>query len=140
MNQLDFNKLLEKYLEGSCSPDEEAVVTEWYAKQDQKILPELNEAEKQVLEKRIWTNIKAKTFSEKRSLLSIPPQYRRIFWYGLAASILFLAVVFVRQQMTLDRPNETAQIGARPDVEIKNTSEKNQEIRLEDSSLVILEP
>jgi transmembrane sensor len=139
MNQTDFNKLLEKYLDGSCSPDEEIQVSEWAEKQNQKEMTELSDIEKHETEKRIWSNIKSKTFTGKQ-VLSRAPQYFRLFGYGVAASVALFALLFWYQQSSSKSFLGTEQLVSKTDVEIKNTSDKRQDVHLEDGSLVILEP
>jgi transmembrane sensor len=139
MNQTDFNKLLEKYLEGSCSPDEEIQVSEWVEKQNQREIVEMSETEKHETEKRIWSNIKSKTFTDKQTL-SKTPQYFRLFGYAAAASIALFALLFWYQQSSSKSFLNSETLGNKTDVEIKNTSDKKQDVRLEDGSLVILEP
>jgi transmembrane sensor len=139
MSQFEFNKLLEKYLEGGCSTAEEYQISEWYEMQNLKELPDLPETQKQAIEKKIWANIKSKTLARKGVMRVLPPQYKKLFWYGAAASVAFL-ILFFGVQNTPFKNSDSTQIGIKPDVEIKNTSDKNQEIRLEDSSLVVLEP
>jgi transmembrane sensor len=139
MSQFEFNKLLEKYIEGDCSPEEEGQISEWYKMQNLKELPDLPETQKLAIEKRIWGNVKSNTLSKKGIVWLLSPQYKKLFWYGTAASIAFLIFIFGGQN-TLIKNSDSAQLGVKPDVEIKNTSDKNQEIRLEDSSMVVLEP
>jgi transmembrane sensor len=139
MNQTDFNKMLEKYLDGSCSPEEEMQVSEWTEKQNQRGMLELSDIEKHDTEKRIWAGIKSKTFVGRRILSKVAP-YERVIWYGVAASIALFACLFWQQHSSRERFLDAAPLANKMDVEIKNTSDKKQEVHLEDGSLVILEP
>jgi transmembrane sensor len=139
MNQIDFNKMLEKYLDGSCSPEEEIYVSEWVEKQNRREMVELSDIEKHNTEKRIWANVKSKTFVGQR-IFSRAPQYFRLLGYAAAASIALFAFMFWYQQASPERFLGTEALANKMDVEIKNTSDKKQDVHLEDGSLVILEP
>ncbi|ADQ17926.1 anti-FecI sigma factor, FecR [Leadbetterella byssophila DSM 17132] len=57
MTQKEWNDTLKKYLEGSCTPEEEEQIQAWYSKQSTDALS-LPAEEKKAIEKRMWKNIR----------------------------------------------------------------------------------
>jgi transmembrane sensor len=132
MNQHEFHQLLEKYLEGHCTPEEEKIVVAWHdqmAKPGQEVL---HPAEKEATRLRIWKNVQARIDSR--------PLLVRLWPYWAAAACLVLTLwigAFANRSTTGSEPSATAEM---PVIDIRNTSAKSQEVTLEDGSVVVLEP
>ncbi len=135
MTQYEFDNILEKYLAGKCTPEEEEVVVKWYDRVDHKQNEVLEESKKAGLSVQLWKKIQYSTTLKKNRL--------RTYWIrsgAVAASILLLwwagwLVIAEPTQVKISVPIITAS-----DIEVKNNSTKPQEINLEDGSLVTLHP
>lgn len=133
MTQHDFNILLEKYLAGSCSAEEEKIVIDWYERNAEITHELLTEDEKISTKNRIWSKIRKNTFGEKN--LKLIPIWQ---YLGIAASIL----VFLSLGLYMFSSKKTSKDLAfsATDIEVKNNSKTPQEITLEDGSVVVLQP
>ncbi|CAN5913395.1 FecR family protein [soil metagenome] len=140
MNQYQFDKLLEKYLEGECTPREEKFIVEWQENLTKTSSLSLPGTEKRVIKKRVWKRLQQNSLK----------QGRIIFWdntwvkLGIAASLLVAlgSLSLFRSGSESDDALPIAatagQEAVAGDIEVKNTSAHDQEVRLMDGSLVIL--
>ena len=137
MNQYDFDKLIEKYLAGQCSPEEEEWIRVWSDKQLDQTALSFSEEEKKTLRKRIWNRIDSHTLGRR-------PFIVRYGWWSLSAAASVLLVLtgwwFWLQPNSLQLA-VAGKVQNRPGaVDVSNTSGKEQKITLKDGSLVILKP
>lgn len=132
MNQFDFDIILQKYLSGEHSPEEEKLVLAYLENNPMDTTP-VFEAEKDKIGKRI----KSRVFE---STIGIPFYIRFMpALKGVAAALIILTCTWIYFNKS-DFYTETA-IGSSKSpavVEIKNTSNKPQRVSLEDGSIVIL--
>lgn len=139
MNQYDFDKLVQKYLAGEASPEEERLMHTWAETRLEESKGRLDDDEKQALEKRIWKRILVDTLQQQ-------PFWIRHRWGSLSAVAASIVVCIALSVFFWKHPKAsgvTQIVTARkPDVEntinIKNTTNKPQEIRLKDGSFVTL--
>lgn len=133
MRNNELNILFEKYLEGKCSLEEERQVLDWY---NTLQIPEsqnnLTEQEREMVGAKIWDKLENETLKLTKPKFSIQKNYLTI-----AASILLLISVFLIGYKI--NTNDTF-IASNSDIEVKNTSNKPQEVILEDGSIVLLNP
>lgn len=131
MTQYDFDKLLEKYMAGNCSPNEEKQIIDWADRMLGKETQLLKPTKKVVLERRIWARIAANTVAPARTV-------SRRTWaiFSMAASVA-LAVLVGLYQNYIPTPGSLVS-SIKGVVEVTNTYEKPQHIRLQDGSLVVL--
>jgi len=67
MRQDQFQKLLEKFSQGLCTPEEEQFIIDWYDRMDQADVPSLDSEDRDRLQESIWAAIKPEqTISRKR--------------------------------------------------------------------------
>lgn len=137
MNQYDLNRLLEKYLEGTCTPDEREQVERWSASQPDYTMP-LNEPDRADTAHRLWVRIRQTT--QPSPFLRVQRNPWR--WVGAAAASVavgwMVAGYLLRVPSGQDASAEQAAVVS--DVEMRNTSGKVQSLRLQDGSLVLLQP
>jgi transmembrane sensor len=137
MNQYNFDKLIEKYLAGDCSPDEEELIRNWSEKRLEQSQLSFSEEEKKTIRKRIWKRVHSHTLGQRSFVV-------RYGWIGLsmAASVLVtLAGLWFWQQPKGMESSIASLIKTQPGtVDVSNTSGKPQKITLKDGSLVILKP
>ncbi len=141
MTQYDFDKLMEKYLLGDCSPDEELLLDEWSSRQIDNVEIALTEDEAKSLKKQMWKRIQNTTFVRLTPL--------SIRWWsrlrlGIAASLV-LAVsasgFMYFSSFSFQNRDKNAQIaGTMKGVEMTNTTATAQNITLNDGSTVRLQP
>jgi transmembrane sensor len=136
MTQYDFDKLLEKYLQGNCTPQEELLLDEWSQKQMNNEIQVMGETEAPLIKKQLWKRIKQSAF----------PSPLSISWFswaklGIAASIvLAFSVVLYNgsvQKKSLFGGKEDTELTA---VTITNTTNNPQTITLNDGTTVCLQP
>ena len=134
MNQHEFDILLEKYLAGECNAEEESSVHNWYRKQhgNHNIL---NDQEKIIIEKRLWTSIINQSNPSQR-IFQFP------FWQKISiAALLVLVLGF----LFIFNKEKTESIASLPQksilnegIIVQNTTPNTREIKLEDGSTVKL--
>jgi len=94
--------LLQKYLSGQCTADEEALIEEWYASfdNDEDYTASLSATQKEQLRNTIRQRISG-TVSVEQQPVRQQPRIRRLVWgiTGIAASILII-VGIIRYQYT----------------------------------------
>jgi ferric-dicitrate binding protein FerR (iron transport regulator) len=144
MSQYDFDKLVEKYLAGEASPEEEKLMREWSEHMLDRTRISLSHSEKQAIKTRIWNRIAVHTL--RRS-----PFWVRYGWAGVsavAASILLLITVgiFFRSgsfSTTLSRTMvaKKGQQKSKDDrIHLENWTDTTRRFTLTDGSLVVLKP
>jgi len=135
MKQQEFNDLSKRYLEGTTTPEEEQFLLNWHRSQTKPLPEHLSPTQKKEVEKKIWQQLQAHIQPSKKPLL-----IRWAWVSGLAASLL-IGWFLVNQEsistaaiplITSLKPNE--QTG----IEVRNTTNSEQEVRLEDGTIVRL--
>ncbi|GAB4037072.1 FecR family protein [Spirosoma jeollabukense] len=139
MNQYDFDKLMEKYLAGQSSPEEETLIREWADNKLAQSNLSLSQPEQQAIQKRIWTSIHRDTLSQQSVII----RYGWLRISAVAASILLVIIsgLFIWKQQAAKR-SELAVASRREElkgtINVKNTSQKPQKIPLKDGSYIVL--
>ena len=144
MNQYDFDLLLQKYLAGECTQEEEQHILDWSENMLKSSRVVLNSSEKELLRKRIWKRL---------SKISRPVSVFSNSWVKLsvAASVLILLAVGSSLLWPSSFPikkkdNATALLASaqstlpKGNIEVKNTSGKPYKVVLEDGTEVVLKP
>lgn len=139
MTQYEFDKLLEKYLQGECSSAEEALLDEWANRQMDNETVVLSEDESKTVKKQLWKRIK------QSSLPMYPLSIKWFSWtkLGIAASLIFaisIGLLFYKSAFQSKKLFDTAQVQEQPGVEMTNTTDKPQDIHLTDGTIVNLQP
>jgi len=138
MNLFEFHKLLEKYLEGECTPQEEKIILDWSDDIIQKSsLVPITTKEQYFLKKRIREKIKEST--QVNFIPKLFNHYTFKIGLGVAASLLILLSSWLffgtfQEKQTLLAENTNSETV----IELKNTSKKEQIVYLEDGSSVKL--
>lgn len=138
MNQYDFNKLLEKYLDGQCSESEKQTVLQWYQQTTVSAKDILLSDEKEGIKQAIWEKIKGSSLldSEKRKV------YVRSYLAIAASIILVLGIgLFFTNKKSPPKDVSMAKLSVDKSLkEIRNNTNKSKEVSLEDGSTVVLQP
>jgi len=137
MNQYEFNQLLEKYLAGECSPDEEKLVHEWQENTLKTKVLLLSEPEQLSVKKRLWQRITEAVFEETAQRPFYKTQW---FQWAAAASVIIVLGCgwFLSQQPDFEEKSIAQTFQTPYGIEVKNTATNPRQIHLEDGSVVIL--
>lgn len=134
MNQFDFDILLQKYLSGEQTPEEEHYVLE-YLKNNPPIASPVFESEKEQIGHRIKLKLKKNTMEDPWKI-RFPPWIK-----GFAAMLLLVSSGwFLVNKIQNPESAYIETIEKRGVIEMKNTSNGPQRVVLEDGSIVILKP
>ncbi len=143
MNRQSFAILLNKYLNGNCTSEEQKIVEQWY-----DLLDEIPDSAWNIhdLEEKLWQKIKGQTIEENETVGETPTL---IFWrknnfiVGIAASVLLLLGIFAwnyLQKGVLETSISMERNVPKGMLEIQNLSNQAKKITLEDGSQVTLQP
>ncbi|MEZ2440841.1 FecR family protein [Chitinophaga sp. RCC_12] len=144
MSQYEFDDLLEKYLSGQCTPQEEKLVLAWYRSFINESEIEISAEEKQRIESRIWSNVTATVGSgepETPVVRMWPRQVARLAIAGCFLLAVTSAWYWWSQQRTITPKNIFTQEPIPGGyVSVFNETDNNREVALSDGSEVRLEP
>lgn len=143
MNRQSFAILLNKYLNGNCTSEEQKIVEQWY-----DLLDEIPDSAWNIqdLEEKLWQKIKVQTIGENEA---VEEKQTLKFWkknnfiVGIAASVLLLLGIFAwnyLQKGGLTTNISMEQSTPKGMLEIQNLSNQAKKITLEDGSQVTLQP
>src|SRR5690606_37095000 len=95
MGRESFHQLLQRYLDGHCTPAEERLVNHWYHMLEGNDKPEISASNLDALEDAMWQKIHGQ-INDRTGVMPDRPHFlqSRHFWYVLvAASIALLITV-----------------------------------------------
>lgn len=153
MNQAQLQHLLQRYQQGTCTPEEQQLIEAWYAALGAQELPPLPTDERQQLQATLWQRIAQDTVALHQSETSTPqpnPWWRTGLtrWAAAATLVVGLGTAGIgflrssRPDTTHSQPTTvatTTKAAAAPEV-YANTTQKTTTIRLADGSTVELAP
>lgn len=137
MSREDLHLLLEKYLNNQCSAEEKLLIERLYGMLDKEDLEEVYPNELSDLEQKLWDNI------NQQSLITAdqPGQrYHKLFWYAAAVISTFCLLTGYLFFADARDPRYVAFQTNSNLVERKNSSTALLNIKLEDGSIVVLQP
>ncbi|MEY4937524.1 MAG: hypothetical protein RIS64_3883 [Bacteroidota bacterium] len=149
MNRIEFQQLLRRYLDGVCSPQEHQLMNQLYDFiGETHDIPELSMAEATELEEILWKGIESQTFgvSESKIVSIEKARLNRIGWFqqpfrvAAAIALLGLGLGWVFQLSKAKMPTTGMEKGFSNLKRKKNDTNVPILIRLEDSSIVQLQP
>jgi transmembrane sensor len=144
LSQSNFDHLLKKYLAGECTEEEEELVLEWYRKLITNSDLHLSDAEKSLIEARLWNTIQTNVREAAMApIAKIKPLTARP-WFRVAAAaavitaiattiLLYLQPVNKKQVLVMVKPE------ANYDSLVNKTSAERK-FQLADSTLITLQP
>ncbi|MFD1141036.1 FecR family protein [Larkinella insperata] len=142
MNQYDFDQLLQKYLAGQCSPEEEEQVLRWSAHVLNDEREPLTTGEQQETRKRLWNHLQA---SARTKSYRLP--WQQLALAAVVVLVSGLAYFFYRSPKNPPNRPTTAHLSAEPAakpfapggyVVTKNTSSLPLDVTLEDGTVISL--
>lgn len=134
MTYQEFDKLLQRYLKGECTPEEAVLVEKWYASYDKNITNILGDRQKASVEDRLWEALETNKRSAKRRVLS------RTYISGIAASLLLLVVSLWLLNDDIKAPSSPIESAVRTEKIVSNTGATVIVHALTDGSSVALQP
>lgn len=141
MNQHEFDKLLEKYLAGECDAEEENLIWEWQDNMLKNSQLLLNSDEKEAIKKRLWSRIYSNAIGMyEEEMPSRPGKAYTILKWGIAAMLMIglINIFLMMKNKKSEVLAEVSQTQNASDIEVKNTSSTDSEIKLEDGTVVKL--
>jgi len=145
LSQSNFDRLLQKYLAGECTEEEEKLVLEWYETLIRDSDLHLSDTDRSLIEKRLWNTIQTNVQSPSATAPSarmIPFTARTWFRVTAAAAVLAVivtAIALYRQQTGNNIPLATVVMQAGYDSLINSTNTTKQ-LLLTDSTQITLQP
>ena len=144
MSQSNFDHLLQKYLAGECTEEEEKLVLEWYNKLIANSHLHLSDAERSLIEARLWNTIKTNVQQPETTR---PAKVRSIItrtWLRVSSAAAVLAIIataIVLYRQPVHTNNRLALVQPRANYDsLANTTNAEQKFQLADSSLITLQP
>lgn len=145
MNRLAFLTMLQRYLDGTCSPEEKQMMDYWYESLGQEDAEKVTALSKEELEEALWKKIRHQIEPERKtSRMSLFRRRGKVYYRLVAAAcvlaffgLFYLTVLRPR----LDKGEKMTQLFAFADTyEEKNTGTTGKWVTLEDSTRILLEP
>lgn len=151
MSQYEFDDLLEKYLSGHCSPQEEKLVLAWYRSFIGDTEINISPEEKQQIESRIWSNVAATVTSDAGEMkdVEVPTPVVRMWPRRIARVAIAGCLVLVSAGAWYWMSHRAAAIPKNLFIQelipgdylsVFNEENVNREVALSDGSQVRLEP
>ncbi|QJX46580.1 DUF4974 domain-containing protein [Hymenobacter taeanensis] len=144
MTEAQFQTLLQRYLDGQCTPEEALVVEQWYNRLEEAEGKVLRTQNQEAVEDAIWQRIQQNKKPEVPAPIVV--QHPASFWQRpqlqWAAILLFamgLGLLFpaLKHLQTTQQPNNATANGW---MRHSNTTAQEQAFRLPDGSLITLHP
>jgi ferric-dicitrate binding protein FerR (iron transport regulator) len=133
MSPAEFKKLLDRYFDGECTPEETAFIEKWYDNIHAK--ETITESESDAIEQRLWNVIKPLKNISFRPFLKIAAAIALLITVGGA-----LALTFFKTQESSPTAHVTVKQYDNKLIETKNNGTTAHRITLSDGSVVTLEP
>lgn len=146
MSRENFHRLLERYLEGRCTPEEEQLIHHWYHMLDEQHRDGISEANLDAIEDAIWNKISRQINTDNQDSVSNARNLTwRIGWWVAASVALFIAVFgtwyYLRVVCYPVQPSfASSQQKGEAIVTVRNTTASAMKVILSDESLVELYP
>jgi len=142
MNQLEYKKLIDKYLKGECSPSEEEILHKWYDSFEGRPDPisAFDDDNKEVLRKRMLDRIKANARIETSTEATVKRLWSSS--YSIAASVAAVLLIvfgaFLYSQRSINE--RVSQTISSNEVFFKNTTKKLVKYTFPDGSIAWMRP
>lgn len=144
MTEDQFHTLLQRYLEGQCTPEEAQVVEQWYSRLEEAEGKPLPSPSQEAVEDAIWQRMQEKRHAEMpapvvtqhpASIWRRPQlQWAALLLFAIGLGLLFPSLKYF--QNTRQPASATASSWTRR----SNTTTQDQAFRLPDGSLITLHP
>ena len=146
MSQSNFDHLLQKYLAGECTEEEEKIVLEWYETLIANSELHLSEAEKSRIEAKLWNAITTNVQLEEQQPASearIIPLTSRTWFRAVAAAVVLAAIItglVLYRHSTVSHINPVIAAAKNGYDSITNETAAEKKLVLVDSTIITLQP
>lgn len=147
MSQLEFDEILDKYLAGKASPEEEKLVLRWYESFINESEIEISVQAKEALEAKIWGKLKNEIGEDQDNTSGRhkPLVYRLWFRYAAACVVLLIATAGFWTYHNAQKTNIPAKTFTHQQIpsaykSVVNNKSSNISVKLADASVVELQP
>lgn len=148
MNKPISVELLEKYINGKCTAEENALVQEWYFsfEKEHDLISDMSASEQEALGEHIYNHILQNISDLGNNTPELPAErsnYRVLkTWYGVAgiAAIFLIFITILYNNHPQVKSQQSAGINTADLVAITNKTRQIYKIRLPDNSMVWLSP
>ena len=129
MSPQEIDKILQRYLNYECTPEEKKLVEGWFDSIGEE-KRELDPVTRQAIQNRLWSSLK----------VANPKAYGYAKYVGLAASILLLAVstIYLHRIFTTTVGQEQTIVDATPELMVVKSGDTEKRVELSDGSVVTL--
>ena len=132
----EFEKLLVKYQKGTCTPEEQALVQQWYDSIGKDVNFSMDEDRQQQLEDNLWQKLSFRMHDQKEK------ETLGVYWKiaGVAAALFICVGVgfFLTKRTLVEEGN--FEIASGTETIITNNETEPKVVTLEDGSVVTLQP
>jgi len=144
LSQSNFDRLLQRYLAGKCTEEEEKIVLEWYETLIDSSDLHLSDAERSRIEAKLWNAITANVQEEEQTPAKVIPVTSRT-WFRMAAAACLLvfagaAVIWYMASRNTNKQPAIAEVKTTGFDSLVNTTRAEKELMLADSSVITLQP
>jgi len=150
MDQAQLQDLLQRFQQGSCTPEEQQLVEAWYEKLGEQEVPQLPAAERQVLQATLWHRIAKDTVAASPSRSAAWWQGAPVRWAAAAVLAIGFGTAGLNYLGPTSHPRIVAQQATVTNTQVEpstadnlvyaNTSGQVAKIHLQDGSTVELAP
>jgi transmembrane sensor len=145
MNRTAFRELLIRYINGTASAKEKALVDHWYELLYGNNLPALQHEELDNIEREMWAHIEKEghIYADNTKILSIKGATRRKRLYYIAAAAIVISLAIGGWTFFFSSPKTFSYDQSRQQNKLSENVNKTsapQRIKLEDGSYVVLQP
>lgn len=143
MNRNAFKQLLKRYVAGTESAEEKALVDHWYELMYNDSITALSAEELDIIEQEMWNKIEQEGSFTKKAVAPSKTTIRKIVFRWAAAAAILTGITFgvyyllspQQQSVVYQRGKEQNKLA-----EVINTSSKIREVQLEDGTVIALQP
>src|SRR6478609_8766272 len=134
INQKEFGQILDRYVKGICTPEEQKLVEKWYEEVGSGSHLLVDDRQHQEIEARMWNRIAPRSFNKSQKNVS--------YWKvsALAASILIAVTLFFVLKPSSSTISESLTALSDFETTISNDGKVPKIVSLEDGSKITLQP
>jgi transmembrane sensor len=135
MTQQDFNNLSKRYLNGETTPEENRYLEEWFNKQPEEVLIDIDNSQKEEIGHRMLQNIRREAYPTRQRF-----KLKLIYASGIAAMLVIGVFWYLNTSTPQNFLTSAVDTASPTGIEMKNNTSTEQEVKLEDGSKIILKP
>lgn len=143
MNRNAFKQLLKRYVSGTATEEEKALIDHWYELLYNDNITTLNEDELNTVEQEMWNRIEEEAQFAREQIGPVKTPIRKIIFRWAAAAAILTGISFgvygifssSNQSVSFKQGKEQQKLA-----EVINTSSEVKKVQLEDGTIITLQP